>query len=159
MSLKQLYNNKLAFTAMSSSVKPKPGRYGSDIHRLLLAAEAGQKADILAYSSGHLGPRSLNQSQPQEETKSVFWRMSQSQEESRNPLSLQQIQTKAKKNEMKEFPPELTSGTALVEPSLGVHTRSYITSWKKRTYKSISDSLPSLKDFACPAESLFSEKN
>ncbi|XP_063348297.1 uncharacterized protein C6orf118-like [Pelmatolapia mariae] len=101
---------------MSSSVKPKPGRYGSDIHRLLLAAEAGQKADILAYSSGHLGPRSLNQSQPQEETKSVFWRMSQSQEESRNPLSLQQIQTKAKKNEMKEFPPEFTSGTALVEP-------------------------------------------
>lgn len=138
MSLKQLYNNTLAFTAMSSSVKPKPGRYGSDIHRLLLAAEAGQKADILAYSSGHLGPRSLNQSQPQEETKSVFWRMSQSQEESRNPLSLQQIQTKAKKNEMKEFPPELTSGTALVEPRVLGYTQDHTSHPERREHISLS---------------------
>lgn len=123
---------------MSSSVKPKPGRYGSDIHRLLLAAEAGQKADILAYSSGHLGPRSLNQSQPQEETKSVFWRMSQSQEESRNPLSLQQIQTKAKKNEMKEFPAELTSGTALVEPRVLGYTQDHTSHPERREHISLS---------------------
>ncbi|CAI5653807.1 unnamed protein product [Oreochromis niloticus] len=122
---------------MSSSVKPKPGRYGSDIHRLLLAAEAGQKADILAYSSGHLGPRSLNPSQPQEETKSFFWRMSQSQEESRNPLSLQQIQTKAKKNEMKEFPPEFTSGTALVEPRVLGSTQDHTSHPERREHISL----------------------
>ncbi|KAL3972204.1 C1q-related factor [Sarotherodon galilaeus] len=122
---------------MSSSVKPKPGRYGSDIHRLLLAAEAGQKADILAYSSGHLGPRSLNQSQPQEETKSFFWRMSQSQEESRNPLYLQQIQTKAKKNEMKEFPPEFTSGTALVEPRVLGSTQDHTSHPERREHISL----------------------
>ncbi|XP_044071424.1 uncharacterized protein C6orf118-like isoform X5 [Siniperca chuatsi] len=77
---------------MSSSCKSKPRCFGSDIHRLLLAAEAGQKADILTYSSGHLGPRSLTQSQPHRETKQSFWRMSQSQEET--PLTLQQTRTK-----------------------------------------------------------------
>ncbi|XP_053188612.1 uncharacterized protein C6orf118-like [Scomber japonicus] len=104
---------------MSSSCKQKPRGFGSDIHRLLLAAEAGQKADILAYSSGHLGPRSLNQSLPHNETKQPFWRMSQSQEETPNPLTLQQRQTKAlayvKKKEMKDSPSEFTTGTALVE--------------------------------------------
>ncbi|XP_038593146.1 uncharacterized protein C6orf118-like [Micropterus salmoides] len=102
---------------MSSSCKPKPRCFGSDIHRLLLAAEAGQKADILSYYSGHLGPRSLNQSQPDREKKQSFWRMSQRQEET--PLTLQQTWTKAltyvKKKEMKESPPEFSTGTALVE--------------------------------------------
>ncbi|KAF3842240.1 hypothetical protein F7725_024191, partial [Dissostichus mawsoni] len=42
---------------MSSRCKPSPGCFRSDIHRLLLVAEAGQKTDILSYSSGHLGPR------------------------------------------------------------------------------------------------------
>lgn len=106
-----------AFIAMSSSCKPKPRCFGSDIHRLLLAAEAGQKADILSYYSGHLGPRSLNQSQPDREKKQSFWRMSQRQEET--PLTLQQTWTKAltyvKKKEMKESPPEFSTGTALVE--------------------------------------------
>lgn len=101
---------------MSGSCKPKPGCFGSDIHRLLLAAEAGQRADILAYSSGHLGPRSLNQSQPRRGTKQSFWRMSQSQEETPNPL---QARTKAlvrvKKKEKKECPSEFSTGTALVE--------------------------------------------
>ncbi|KAM7408939.1 hypothetical protein PAMA_002590 [Pampus argenteus] len=102
---------------MSSSCKPKPRCLGSDIHRLLLAAEAGQKADILAYSSGHLGPRSLNQSQPQNDTKQPFWKMSQSQEETPNPLTLQQRQAKAlayvKKKEMKYSPFGFVTGTAL----------------------------------------------
>lgn len=108
-----------AFTDMSSSCKQKPRGFGSDIHRLLLAAEDGQKADILAYSSGHLGPRSLNQSLPHNETKQPFWRMSQSQEETPNPLTLQLKQTKAvayvKKKEMKDSLSEFTIGTALVE--------------------------------------------
>ncbi|XP_030604673.1 uncharacterized protein C6orf118 [Archocentrus centrarchus] len=117
---------------MSSSVKPKPGRYGSDIHRLLLAAEAGQKADILAYTSGHLGPRSLNQSQPQGEAKSFFWRMSQRQEETQNPLSLQQIRTKTKKNEMKESPPEFTSGTPLAESRVLGSTQDHTSHPERR---------------------------
>ncbi|GLD68533.1 uncharacterized protein AKAME5_001984600 [Lates japonicus] len=97
---------------MSSSSKSKPTCFGSDIHRLLLAAEAGQKADILTFSSGHLGPRSLNQSQPHTQTDQSFWKMSRSQEETPNPLALQQRRTKAltyvKKKEMKESPPEFT---------------------------------------------------
>ncbi|GAA6213938.1 uncharacterized protein C6orf118-like isoform X1 [Lates japonicus] len=97
---------------MSSSSKSKPRCFGSDIHRLLLAAEAGQKADILTFSSGHLGPRSLNQSQPHTQTDQSFWKMSRSQEETPNPLALQQRRTKAltyvKKKEMKESPPEFT---------------------------------------------------
>ncbi|XP_018515592.1 uncharacterized protein C6orf118 [Lates calcarifer] len=100
---------------MSSSCKPKPRCFGSDIHRLLQAAEAGQKADILTLSSGHLGPRSLNQSQPHTQTNQSFWKMSRSQEETPNPLALQQRRTKAltyvKKKEMKESPPEFTVST------------------------------------------------
>ncbi|XP_069545910.1 uncharacterized protein C6orf118-like [Brachyistius frenatus] len=83
---------------MSSSWKPKPkptpGSFRSDIRRLLLAAEAGQKADILSYSSGHLGPRSLNQSRSHRESKQVFWRMSQNQEDTPNFQILQKRQTK-----------------------------------------------------------------
>ncbi|XP_029306230.1 uncharacterized protein C6orf118-like isoform X2 [Cottoperca gobio] len=104
---------------MSSRFKPKPGGFRSDIHRLLLAAEAGQKTDILTYSSGHLGPRCLNQSQIHRETNKSFWRMSQSLEETPNPLAPQQTQTKAltsvKKKEMKACLSEFSTGTALVE--------------------------------------------
>ncbi|KAK5853846.1 hypothetical protein PBY51_014969 [Eleginops maclovinus] len=89
---------------MSSRCKPKPGGFRSDIHRLLLAAEAGQKTDILSYSSGHLGPRNLNQHQPHRETKQPFWMMSQSPD--KPPLTPQQTQTKTltyvKKKENKE---------------------------------------------------------
>lgn len=94
-----------------------------DIHRLLLAAEAGQKADILTYSSGHLGPRSLNQSQPQRETNKPFWKMSSSKslEQTPNPLTLQQTRAKAlnyvKKKEIKECPSELSTGTAALAES------------------------------------------
>uniref|UniRef100_A0A8C4E322 Translin-associated factor X-interacting protein 1 N-terminal domain-containing protein n=1 Tax=Dicentrarchus labrax TaxID=13489 RepID=A0A8C4E322_DICLA len=113
-------------TVMSSGSKPKPGCFGRDIHRLLLAAEAGQKADILTYSSGHLGPRSLNQSQPHREKKQPFWRASHSQEETPKPLTLQQTQTKAltyvKRKEMKESPSEFSTGTALLE-SEGLRSR------------------------------------
>ncbi|XP_070834170.1 uncharacterized protein C6orf118-like [Chaetodon trifascialis] len=77
---------------MSGSCKPKASCFGSDIHRMLLAAEAGQKADIKTYSSGHLGPRSLIQSQPQKEKKQAFWGMSQCREENPNPLTVQQTQ-------------------------------------------------------------------
>uniref|UniRef100_A0A4W6D397 Translin-associated factor X-interacting protein 1 N-terminal domain-containing protein n=1 Tax=Lates calcarifer TaxID=8187 RepID=A0A4W6D397_LATCA len=116
VSFNKLHNNLLhAFIAMSSSCKPKPRCFGSDIHRLLQAAEAGQKADILTLSSGHLGPRSLNQSQPHTQTNQSFWKMSRSQEETPNPLALQQRRTKAltyvKKKEMKESPPEFTVST------------------------------------------------
>ncbi|XP_035809411.1 uncharacterized protein C6orf118 isoform X2 [Amphiprion ocellaris] len=91
---------------MSNSCKPNSQNYGSDIHRLLLAAEAGQKADILCYSSGHLGPRSLDQ--PHRETKQFFWR---SLEET--PLTLQQKQIKilpgVKKREKKQPLSEVTA--------------------------------------------------
>lgn len=107
------------FTGMSSSCKSKPWRFRSDIHRLLLAAEAGQKADILTYSSGHLGPCSLNQNRPHRETKQVIWKLSESQEENPNHLTLPQRQTKAptyvKKKKLKESPSEFTVGPALVE--------------------------------------------
>ncbi|XP_025753052.1 uncharacterized protein C6orf118 isoform X4 [Oreochromis niloticus] len=63
--------------------------------------------------------------------------MSQSQEESRNPLSLQQIQTKAKKNEMKEFPPEFTSGTALVEPRVLGSTQDHTSHPERREHISL----------------------
>ncbi|XP_008281217.1 uncharacterized protein C6orf118 [Stegastes partitus] len=96
---------------MSNSCKPKSWSYGSDIHRLLLAAEAGQKADILTYSSGHLGPRSLDR--PHGETKQFFWRMSQSLKETPTSLTLQKRQTKTlpdlKRKETKEPPSEFTT--------------------------------------------------
>ncbi|XP_071337095.1 group XIIB secretory phospholipase A2-like protein isoform X2 [Trachinotus anak] len=104
---------------MSSSSKPKPVCFGSDIRRLLLAAEAGHKADILTYSSGHLGPHSLDQGQPHMATKQSFWKMSQSQEATPKPLTLQQRRAKAltcvKKKAIKESPPEFTASAALVE--------------------------------------------
>lgn len=104
-----------AFIAMSSHCKPKPRCFGSDIHKLLLAAEAGQKADILAYFSGHLGPGGLNQSHPHRGKKPSFWRMSQAQKETPIPLTLQRTrQTLAlasvKKKEIKESLSELCSG-------------------------------------------------
>ncbi|XP_028279847.1 uncharacterized protein C6orf118-like [Parambassis ranga] len=101
---------------MSNSCKPKPGSFGSDIHRLLQAAEAGQKADILTYSSGHLGPRGLNYSQPFNETKPFFWSTSQSQEKAAKPLMIQKRQIKAlpciKRKELKESPSEFMSRAA-----------------------------------------------
>lgn len=104
-----------AFLAMS-------GCFGSDIHKLLQAAEASQKADILAYSSGHLGPRSLNQSQSHREKRASLWRMSQSREETPIPLTLQQTQqtmalASAQKKEMKESLSEFSTGTVLLERS------------------------------------------
>ncbi|XP_034407858.1 uncharacterized protein C6orf118-like isoform X2 [Cyclopterus lumpus] len=86
----------------------KPECFRSDIHRLLLAAEAGQKADILTYSSGHLGPRSLIQSQPHRETKQSFWRMCQGLEETPNQTRTKAL-TYVKK---KECPFEFSTDTA-----------------------------------------------
>ncbi|XP_032396957.1 uncharacterized protein C6orf118 isoform X2 [Etheostoma spectabile] len=107
---------------MFNSSKPKPGCYRSDIQRLLLAAEAGQKDDILTYSSGHLGPRCLNQSQPHRDTKQSFWSMSQSLKETPKPLKSQLTRTKAlvyvKKKEMKVCPPKFSTGTALVKSEI-----------------------------------------
>lgn len=137
-----------AFIAMSSSCKPKPRCFGSDIHRLLLAAEAGQKADIQAYSSGHLGPRSLNQSQPHNETKQSFWRMSQSQEETPNPLTLRQRQTKAlayvKKKGIKDSPSEFTTGTALVESEVSGSRQDQATDHSSHADRKEDLSLPKL---------------
>lgn len=105
---------------MSSRCKPKPRCFGSDIHKLLLAAEAGQKADILVYSSGHLGPGSLNQSQLHKEKRVSFWRMSQTQKETPIPLTLQRTQqtmalAPVKKKEIKESLSEFSSGPTLQE--------------------------------------------
>lgn len=104
---------------MSSSCKSKPGCFRSDVRRLLLAAEAGQKADILTYSSGHLGPRSLNQNQPHRDTKQVIGRLSESQEENPNHLTPPQRQTRTltyvKKKTLKESPSQFIAGTVLEE--------------------------------------------
>ncbi|XP_065815382.1 uncharacterized protein C6orf118 [Labrus bergylta] len=106
--------------AMSGGSKAKKGDFGGDIHRLLLAAEAGQKADILTYSSGHLGPRSLNQSLPQREVKKSFWRASQGQDDPLGPLTHRQKQiyplADIKKKEVKEDPPsKFSTCRALVQ--------------------------------------------
>ncbi|XP_072293127.1 uncharacterized protein [Eucyclogobius newberryi] len=82
------------------SSKQKPGPFGSDIHRLLQAAEAGHKADVLTYSSGHLGPRSLVLNQPREETKQLFWTTSEKPRPSPKPLTPRKKQTQ---NKMKEY--------------------------------------------------------
>ncbi|KAM4591829.1 uncharacterized protein PAE49_018922 isoform 2-T2 [Odontesthes bonariensis] len=104
---------------MSNNCKQKQQSCRSDIHGLLLAAEAAQKADIMTYSSGHLGPRSLNQSQPPEETKQFFWETSHCQEETLNSAALKKRHAKilacVKKKEMKESPSANTSGTPFVE--------------------------------------------
>ncbi|XP_035848582.1 uncharacterized protein C6orf118-like isoform X1 [Sander lucioperca] len=141
---------------MSSSCKPKPGCFRSDIQRLLLAAEAGQKADILTYSSGHLGPRCLNQSQPHRDTKQSFWRMSQSLEETPNPLTPQLTRTKAslyvKKKEMKECPPEFSTGTALVESEVLRSRQDQATHCSSHADKREDVSLP--KIVYCSSNSL-----
>ncbi|XP_059215655.1 uncharacterized protein C6orf118-like [Centropristis striata] len=117
---------------MSSRSKPNPMCYRSDIQKLLLAAEAGQKADILTYSSGHLGPHSLNHSQPNRETtKQSFWRTSQSLKETQNPVTPKQTRTKrltyVKKKLMKECPPEFSTGTALVESEVTLYSTKAVS--------------------------------
>ncbi|XP_037322026.1 uncharacterized protein C6orf118-like isoform X2 [Pungitius pungitius] len=93
---------------MSSRCKPKPACFRRDIHGLLLAAEAAQKADILTYSSGHLGPRSLNPSPPHREQKQPFWRTPRGSEETPNPVT----PTKAlKKKAVKHCPSESSTHT------------------------------------------------
>ncbi|XP_073338507.1 uncharacterized protein C6orf118-like [Pagrus major] len=118
---------------MSSSCNPKCFR--SDIHRLLLAAEAGQKADVQAYSSGHLGPQSLNQTQPHREKMSSFWRTSQSHEETPNPLTLQHTKalTSVKENEMKE------SSMPSAEPDVSRSRQDQASDGKQRFCSSYSD--------------------
>lgn len=105
---------------MSSSCKPRASAFRSDIHRLLEAAEAGQKLDVLTYSSGHLGPHNLDQCQSLREKTQPLWRTSWSRAETSNLLRGQQTQqTKAltyvKKNEIKESPSKLSAGTDLVK--------------------------------------------
>lgn len=133
---------------MSSSCKPKPQCFGSDIRRLLQAAEAGQKADILAYSSGHLGPRGLNQSQPHRESKQSFWRTSQNQGETPNPLTLQQTRTTAlthrKKKEIKESLSEASTGMALVESEVLGSRQDQAADWSSHAGPREDVSLPKI---------------
>ncbi|XP_026165453.1 uncharacterized protein C6orf118 isoform X1 [Mastacembelus armatus] len=140
---------------MSSSCKPKSRCFRSDIPRL--AAKAGQKADILTYSSGHLGPLScLSQSQSHRETKQPFWKLSQSRKETPNPLTLQQRQKKAltcvKKKEIKESPSEFTSGTALVESQVSGSRQDQATDHLSYANRREGIRLP--KTFICSSDSL-----
>lgn len=104
---------------MFSSHNEKEDSFGSDVHRLLLPAEEAQKADILTYTAGHLGPNSLNQSQPPTEMKHLDRSVSQSQEETPSSLTPKKRQTKTPtsvgKNEIKASPSEITPGSAFVE--------------------------------------------
>lgn len=135
-----------AFIAMSSNCKPKGFR--SDIHRLLLAAEAGQKADVKAYSSGHLGPRSLNQTQPKREKMSSFWRTSQSHDETPNPLTLQQAKAliSVKKKEIKE------SSMPSAEPDVSGSRQVQAADHSPHTERREELSLPKIVD--CSSNSL-----
>ncbi|XP_030298530.1 group XIIB secretory phospholipase A2-like protein isoform X2 [Sparus aurata] len=131
---------------MSSNCKPKGFR--SDIHRLLLAAEAGQKADVKAYSSGHLGPRSLNQTQPKREKMSSFWRTSQSHDETPNPLTLQQAKAliSVKKKEIKE------SSMPSAEPDVSGSRQVQAADHSPHTERREELSLPKIVD--CSSNSL-----
>ncbi|MEQ2160809.1 hypothetical protein GOODEAATRI_003182, partial [Goodea atripinnis] len=102
---------------MSSSCKQKHQHFRSDVHRLLLAADAAQKADIFTYSSGHLGPHSLDQSPPAEEAKPCFWKTSQRKEES---IKRRQAQTQGCVRKK-----ENTSGAAFVLRSKRDQARDY----------------------------------
>ncbi|CAJ1067785.1 uncharacterized protein C6orf118-like [Xyrichtys novacula] len=82
----------------------------SDVHRLLLTAEVGQKDDLLTYSSGHLGPHSLNQNPPHREVEKSFWRRSQGNEGAPNSL-----QTDVHREEMKGGPLKSNTGETLGE--------------------------------------------
>ncbi|XP_074532419.1 uncharacterized protein C6orf118-like [Halichoeres trimaculatus] len=78
---------------MSSSCKPKKEYFGS---------KAGEKADILTSSSGHLGPHSPNQRQPQREVTKSFQRSSRGNKGASD--SLQKPQPHVKKKEMTKPP-------------------------------------------------------
>ncbi|XP_071754142.1 uncharacterized protein C6orf118-like [Centroberyx gerrardi] len=136
---------------MSSSSKPKPRccDMQRDVHRLLLAAEAGHKADVLTYCSGHLGPRSLTQRQPHNNTKQSFWRTSHSGEE-----TLQQRQTappaNVKKKEMKDSLSEFTAAAALEECKV----------WGPRREEAADSSSPAdRKEEASPPKMVLSTSN
>ncbi|XP_008320498.1 uncharacterized protein C6orf118 isoform X3 [Cynoglossus semilaevis] len=79
---------------MFSNSRSKPESFRSDVHKLLQAAEAGQKADILTYLSGHLGPRTLNKSQSYVDTKQSLWTNSQRQGATANHQTVRLKQTK-----------------------------------------------------------------
>ncbi|KAM8738296.1 uncharacterized protein C6orf118-like isoform 1-T1 [Acanthopagrus schlegelii] len=131
---------------MSSSCKPKCFR--RDIQRLLLAAEAGQKADVQAYSSGHLGPRSLKQTQPKREKMSSFWGTSHSHDETPNPLTLQQAKAlfSVKKKEIKE------SSMPSAEPGVSGSRQVQAANHSQHTDRREELSLPKIVD--CPSDSL-----
>ncbi|XP_033957105.1 uncharacterized protein C6orf118-like [Pseudochaenichthys georgianus] len=128
---------------MSIRCKPSPGCFRSDIHRLLLAAEAGQKTDILSYSSGHLGPRGLNQ--PHSETKQSFWK---SLDKPQNPLTPQQTQTKTltyvKKKEKKERLSQFSTVASSVESEASRSTQDQATNVSPHTDKREDTSLPTV---------------
>ncbi|XP_030012499.1 uncharacterized protein C6orf118-like [Sphaeramia orbicularis] len=135
---------------MSISSKSKPRCFGSDIRRLLLAAEAGQKADILAYSSGHLGPSSLNHSRPPREKEQCFWRTSQRQPKTSNPLTLQQRQAKelayVKKKEIKDGSAEFTAGFPSAQPEASGSRQDHTTDCSIQAVRG-EDSCLNKKDF------------
>lgn len=142
--LVSLYNILFCgFEAMSSRCKPSPGCFRSDIHRLLLAAEAGQKTDILSYSSGHLGPRGLNQ--PHSETKQSFWK---SLDKPQNPLTPQQTQTKTltyvKKKEKKERLSQFSTVASSVESEASRSTQDQATNVSPHTDKREDTILPTV---------------
>ncbi|CAJ1067787.1 uncharacterized protein C6orf118-like [Xyrichtys novacula] len=101
----------------------------SDVHRLLLTAEVGQKDDLLTYSSGHLGPHSLNQNPPHREVEKSFWRRSQGNEGAPNSL-----QTDVHREEMKGGPLKSNTGETLGE--------------SEETFRSSPDPEKKLKDLS-----------
>lgn len=131
----KLYMDMYIFVAMS-----KPRCFGNDVHKLLLAAEAGQKADILAYSSGHLGPRSMNHCKSHRETKASFSRLSHSQKETPIPLTLQQTMTLASagKKDMKKSLSEFTTGKVLLVPIVPRSRQDQVTEHSSRRRKDVN---------------------
>nr|XP_040035343.1 uncharacterized protein C6orf118-like [Gasterosteus aculeatus aculeatus] len=124
------------FVAMSSRCNPKPGGFRRDVHGLLLAAEAGQKADIPTYSSGHLGPRSLNQSPPHRGPKQPFWRM--------GTPNLVTPTKGPKKRAVKHCPSEFGPDTAAVQSDVPRSRRGPAAHCSSRADKTEEKCLPKI---------------
>ena len=96
----------------SRSSKPQAAPFGRDIHRLLRAAEDGHKAEILLYTSGHLGARSPVQSQSHKETKLPFWSTSEKHSAAPKYLTPRKQQSEAEKKNMKDYLAEVKADFA-----------------------------------------------
>ncbi|XP_068597697.1 uncharacterized protein C6orf118-like [Brachionichthys hirsutus] len=89
-----------------------------DVRRLLQAAEARQKADILVCSSGPSGPCSLKQSQPHRDKNMSFWMKSHGHAKASKPPTVQQTWRMKMPSNVKQKEINSRSPTAPTEPNV-----------------------------------------